>query len=164
MTTSATDQGSDPVAVLREYVTGAALIQVATASSEQPWLAHVWYASDPDLGLYFLSNRERRHSYELRANPLVAAGIVRIDEFKGPGQTVRGVTLAGKCSELEGVGLEMGYGFYRERWPQVDSMAPVAAMLSGESPMRIYQIDVDEYVLFDELNFADAPRVLIDRW
>jgi uncharacterized protein YhbP (UPF0306 family) len=149
--------------LLRSYVSGAKLMQVATAQGDRPWIAHVWFASDVNLDLYFVSNIGRRHSEDIRANSRVAGGIVDI-HLEGLGQKIVGVTFDGSATQLEGDALQEGFVVYAQRWPQVREAIPLDAMFSGKSANRIYRIHVDEFVLFDEVNFAESPRRLLKEW
>jgi len=139
-------------------------MHLATSDGDQPWLAHVWYASNSVLELFFLSNRGRRHSGELERNARVAGGMVALPELVGLGQTVRGVTFAGVAGELDDEELVEGYHVYADRWPQVETLVPLSDMRTGVSPMRIYRVVVQEYVLFDELRFPGSPRQRLTDW
>jgi uncharacterized protein YhbP (UPF0306 family) len=144
-------------ALLREYLRGAKLMQVATVRDAQPWMANVWFAMDESFRLYFISRGDRRHSKEIRANRWVAGSIVQ-PPFEGLGQKVRGVTFEGEATELEDDDLVYGYDTYRRRWPQVESSAPLPEIASGKSQTRVYRVVPRLFVLFDEVNYPKDPR------
>lgn len=146
--------------ILEEYVRSGKLMQVATISDAGfPAVCHVWYRAlfRPDR-LYFISRHDREHSANIRGNQHVAGGIVSIP-LAGLGQTVRGVTFKGCARELgidAGVELE---GFF-ERWPDARSLISIRRIAENDTPSRLYEIGIDEWVLFDEQTFPDSPRRL----
>lgn len=143
---------------LEEYVTSGKLMQVATISeASYPALCHVWYLSRfrPDR-LYFISRQDREHSANIRKSHFVAGGIVAIP-LSGLGQTVRGVTFKGQACEL-GADASTELEQFVERWPSARSIISTERIASNDTPSRLYEIRVDEWVLFDEETFPDSPR------
>lgn len=147
--------------VLEEYVQSGKLMQVATISDTgSPAVCHVWYRASfrPDR-LYFISRHDREHSANIRRNRQVAGGIVAIP-LSGLGQAVRGVTFQGQARELGAdAGAELE-GFI-ERWPNAGSIISIKRIADNDTPSRLYEIDIDQWVLFDEQTFPDSPRRVI---
>jgi uncharacterized protein YhbP (UPF0306 family) len=146
---------------LEEYVRSGMLMQVATISDTgSPAICHVWYRAHfrPDR-LYFISRHDREHSANIRNNQQVAGGIVSIP-LSGLGQTVRGVTFKGQAREL---GTDAGAELERflERWPNARSLISIKRIAENDTPSRLYEIGIDQWVLFDEQTFPDSPRCLI---
>ena len=150
-------ESSDVRTLVAAYLTDGKLMQFATAVDNQPWVAHLWYAMDEGLRLYFISRNDRRHCRELRAQNRVAGAIVAI-ELAGLGQKVRGLAFQGTADELSDGALEEGYSHYARRWPLVTQQVSLDDMQRGVSPVRVYRFDPTLYVLFDELNFPTQPR------
>jgi uncharacterized protein YhbP (UPF0306 family) len=143
--------------LIEEYLNAAKLMQVATCINDQPWLAHVWFAPDDKLNLYFISRRDRRHSEEIRTQHKVAGGIVQ-PPFEGLGQKVRGLTFQGTAEQVGLVHLREAYGVYKRKWPQVTEHAGIDGIISNAIATRFYKIAPSLYVLFDEVNFPEQPR------
>jgi uncharacterized protein YhbP (UPF0306 family) len=142
--------------ILEDYVARGRLVQIATLSRDgNPALCHVWYnfAFDPDR-LIFMSRESRDHSQNIRRDERVAGGIVAI-ELDALGQQVQGVTFKGHARELAPGGSPDEEAAFVERWPAA------AAALAGDGPSRLYEVAITEWVLFDELNFADDPRRIV---
>ena len=57
--------------LVRDYLTKAQIMQIATVHDHQPWVATVYFATDIDLNLYWMSRASRRHSQEILENPKV---------------------------------------------------------------------------------------------
>lgn len=144
-------------ALVRDYLDEAKLLQIVSCSDSQPWLAHVWFARDDALNLYWMSREDRRHSREIRESSRIAGGIV-LPEFAGLGDTVRGITFEGKARELEDGGTASAFKHYRGRWPNVEELVRLDDLVAGSTPMRFYVAEPTRFVLFDELNFPDQPR------
>lgn len=144
-------------ALVESYLDEAKLLQVATESRGQPWLANVWFARDADLNLFFISRKDRRHCQELRDHPQVAGAVVQ-HPLEGLGQKVRGITFQGVAEEVGILGLRDAYAQYKKRWPQVEKHAGLDALLKNAIATRFYKITPSLIVLFDEVNFPEQPR------
>ena len=89
---------------------------LATVSAEGPWAAAVFFASNADLNLYFVSDPRTRHGRDLAAHPEVAA---TIHADSGTWVEVRGLQLAGRVEVLDGPAREVGLGRYLAKFPDV---------------------------------------------
>jgi Pyridoxamine 5'-phosphate oxidase len=145
--------------LLEEYVATGMLMQVATLTSHgTPVVCNVWYdySFAPDV-LRFISRPQRHHSDNIRRRPPVAGSIVAI-ALEGLGQVARAVTFSGNAHELPTVGFEAEASAFVARWPRAaDAIDPVR-LARDEATSRLYEIEVVEWVLFDEANFPDRPR------
>jgi uncharacterized protein YhbP (UPF0306 family) len=146
-----------PRELLEEYVGSGKLMQVATLGADGgPAVCNVWYHAHfaPDL-LHFVSRRDRHHSVNIRNDPRIAGSIVAMD-LEGLGQQVRGVTFTGSCQELGADSLDTAMAAFLQRWPRATISAEI--LRKPETPTRLYEIAIEEWVFFDEENFADEPR------
>lgn len=144
--------------ILEEYVNHGKLMQVSSISETgSPALCHVWYLAQfrPDR-LYFISRHDRAHSANIRHDERVAGGIVTI-LLTGLGQKVTGVTFKGRASEL-GVNAHDQLEEFLIRWPRARNSITTDLIARNDTPSRLYEIRVDEWVLFDEEAFPDSPR------
>lgn len=144
--------------VLEEYVESGELMQVATLSdSGYPAVCNVWYrvSFQPDT-LHFISRHDREHSANIRRDGRVAGGIVAI-ALSGLGQTARGVTFKGRARELD-AGAVVELTAFLERWPNASETITTERIANNDTPSRLYEILVDEWVLFDEEKFPGNPR------
>ena len=62
--------------LIKDYLSQAQMMQLATSVNDQPWVCNVWFAADEDMNIYWFSSITRRHSKELLKNNKVAAAIV----------------------------------------------------------------------------------------
>ena len=149
--------------ILEDYVRSGQLMQVATLTSPDtgPGLCSVWYDAHfgPDL-VRFISRHDRQHSRAIRADPRVAGAIVAIP-LTGLGQVARGVTFTGRAHELPSLGIDQQIGEFCRRWPNAQPAIDPGKLAAGETPSRLYEIRVTEWVLFDEKNFPQQPRQVI---
>lgn len=147
--------------LLEEYVAAGSLMQVATLDAGgRPEVCNVWY--DPHLGdrdvLRFISRHDRNHSGNIRIRPDVAGSIVAI-ALEGLGQTVaRAVTFKGTARQLPTDGVDAEANAFLARWPAAHDAIDPGRLARGDTPSRLYEITVTEWVLFDEANFPDQPR------
>lgn len=143
---------------VQAYLKDGKLLYLATFVNTTPWVCHVWYSLGwmPN-SVVFTSNLGRRHSSDIRVNPIVAGGIVAI-ETEGLGQKVRGLSFEGRAFEATENKLALAYDAYASRWPKVRDMFSLKDVESGVSAMRMYVVEFSRMVLFDEVNFPDGPR------
>jgi uncharacterized protein YhbP (UPF0306 family) len=143
---------------IAEYFADGRILHLATVVNGVPWLCHVWYATGPaEDSVVFTSNRARRHSKELLAQPLVAGGVVAIP-LDGLGQRVRGISFEGRGHEAADDLILSAYEAYAARWPRVREMFTAKDIETGATQMRMYVIKLCRIVLFDEVNYPSNPR------
>ena len=139
--------------LISDYLKETTLMQVATAKGSQPWACSVYYASDHDFNLYWISKKTTRHSKEISTNKKVAGVIVSPHKM---GDKVRGLSFQGTAKELKGKEAAFGMLRYAKRFamkkPRVDKI------LKGLDGHYCYKITPKMFVLFDEVNFPDDPR------
>lgn len=141
--------------LIREYLEKTQLMQIATCSNNNPWVATVHFAYDENLNLYWISSFERRHSIELEQNANVAAAIVKPHTS---GEKVRGIQLSGQASRLSGNDAAFGMEIYTKRYNTPRERVKNIVEQANEEKHVIYKIKPELFVLFDEVNFPDNPR------
>jgi uncharacterized protein len=108
-------------AFLREHTT----LALATVGEEGlPAVAAVFYASDDDLSLYFLTEERTEHGRNMLGNPAVA-GAIHEDgqDWRG----IRGLQLKGRAAIVTGAVLPHAIKTYASRY------AFVASLLAGQA-------------------------------
>jgi uncharacterized protein YhbP (UPF0306 family) len=148
--------------LLEQYVRAGTLMQLATLRSDaSPMVCNVWYDIHfaPDL-LRFISRHDRNHSVNIRKDPRVAGSIVAIP-LDALGQPVTGVTFIGIARELSTTGVESEVNAFLKRWPAAADAIEPGKLARSETLARIYEVAVEEWVLFDEVNFPAQPRQVI---
>jgi uncharacterized protein YhbP (UPF0306 family) len=134
-------------------------MQLSTLDGDgAPYVNNLWFASsfEPDR-LYFISRPTRVHCENIRQRPRVAGAILAI-ELADLGQPVRGVTFTGTAVELPNVGIDAQVAVYVQRWPSAAQAIDPLRLASGEAHHRVYQVVVDSWILYDEVNFRADPR------
>jgi hypothetical protein len=150
---------ADGRAVLEQYVTSGALMQLATVTPDgSPHLCNVWYDAhfNPDV-LRFISRWDRNHSEHIRSGRPVAGSIIAIP-LEGLGQLARGITFTGDAVELPQRGISAQLHAFLSRWPNAREGIDEDRLRTGHTPVRLYEVAVSEWVLFDEQYFPAEPR------
>jgi hypothetical protein len=109
--------------------------------------------------LWFISRPDREHSENIRRRPLVAGSIVPFP-VEGLGQVARAVTFTGSARELPLSGVDAELAVFLGRWPRAGVTIGPASLADGTSPSRLYEVTVEQWVLFDEASF-DQPRRVV---
>jgi uncharacterized protein YhbP (UPF0306 family) len=150
---------AEPRDLLEEYVAAGKALQLATLRGDgAPVVCNLWYAYGfaPDR-FWFISRPGREHCANLRADARVAGAILAI-ELDEVGQAVRGVSLTGRAVELPTTGIDEQIAAYAGRWPRAAQAIDPQRLAAGQTHHRVYEIAVDEWVLYDEENFRGQPR------
>jgi len=74
------------------------------------------------------------------------------------GQAVRGVSFTGVGRELPTTGIDDAIAVYSGRWTSAAKAIDPERLANGQAHHRVYRIDVDSWVLYDEENFRSEPR------
>jgi uncharacterized protein YhbP (UPF0306 family) len=104
---------------VRELLEAHTTMTLATSGPDGPWAAAVFYASDPALRLYFLSDPRTRHGRDLAATPRAAAAI---HADCRAWSEIRGLQLAGPVSVLDGAARDDALALYLARFPEVRAL------------------------------------------
>lgn len=109
----------DTRAAIRAMLAAHNTITLATVQDRQPWAAAVFYASDAELNLYFVSDGRTRHGRDMQANDLVAGAI---NPDCGTWDEVRGLQLEGRVRVLGGAERLKGLGHYLAKFHDVKAL------------------------------------------
>ncbi|MDJ0926970.1 MAG: pyridoxamine 5'-phosphate oxidase family protein [Gammaproteobacteria bacterium] len=110
---------TDPRAAIRAMLSEYNTVTLATARDAGPWAAAVFYASDSELNLYFVSDHRTRHGTDL-ANSDRVAGAINPD--CGAWADVRGLQLEGRVEVLTGAARLAGLAHYLAKFHDVKAL------------------------------------------
>lgn len=147
----------DLKAIIQDYLTQAQMVNLATVHWNKPWVTPLYYASDTDMNLYWMSRKSRRHSEELRKNSHVAGSIVLPVVY---GQKVRGLQFEGEARELSKDEEVAGRSIYTGKFWIVEDRA--TSTNEAQDDHACYQVRPSRFLLFDEINFPDNPTQVLE--
>jgi len=104
---------------IRQLLESHSTITLATTDGESPWATAVFFASDAELNLYFVSDRRTQHGRNLANNGRVA-GAVSSD--CATWSEIRGLQLEGQVTVLEGLARLSALKTYLSKFPDVSSL------------------------------------------
>ena len=94
-------------------------LTLATSSNGKPWAATVFFASDADLNLYFVSDHRTRHGRDMEQNARVVATVnPDCDNW----HDVRGLQIDGTASIVTGLARARALALYLAKFPQIDAL------------------------------------------
>jgi uncharacterized protein YhbP (UPF0306 family) len=137
------------------YFGSVKMMHLATSDGENPWVCNVWFASDNDFNIYWISSTNRRHSQEIARNPHVAASFCIPSD---PSDTSAGaLQLEGVATELskpleiaKALKLYVARGFF--------SLAQVKKFMGDlHHPHRFYKITPERIVHFGKSTSEYRP-------
>ncbi len=144
--------------LIEQYLNEVLVLQVATSAGNVPWVCTVCFAADSDFNVYWMSRHDARHSQEIARNAHVAAAVVLPYAL---GDATRGLQLAGTVDELSTEpAVSVGLGVMQERYgvtpERTAELKRTIVARSGD--FGLYRLQPDSIVLYDKLNFPDAPQ------
>ena len=101
---------------IRELLAGHSTITLATAADGRSWAATVFYASDAELNLYFVSDLKTRHGREMHHDARVTGAI---NQDVATWDEVIGLQVEGRALVLEGEARLKALDAYLEKFPDV---------------------------------------------
>lgn len=152
---------------IRQLLEGHNTLTLATTDGESPWATAVFFASDAELNLYFVSDRRTRHGCNLAANDRVA-GAVSSD--CATWNEIRGLQLEGQVTVLEGLARLSALKTYLSKFPDVSSLLERPQDKSEETiatrlrEANIYRLSPDSIRLIDNsLGFGYKEELILRR-
>ena len=106
---------SGPRRMLEEHNT----LTLATCRNGKPWAATLFFASDDELNIYFVSDHRTRHAGDLDCSD-EAAATINVD--CGAWADVRGLQLTGRVSVVTGMSRARGIGIYLAKFSDVKAL------------------------------------------
>ncbi len=94
-------------------------LTLATGYEGAPWAATVFYASDADFNLYFVSDQRTRHVREMLANPRVA---LAINADVNNWDDVRGLQIEGEAARVDGAERVKALALYLAKFASVKAL------------------------------------------
>ena len=134
-------------AAIRDFLESQSTLTLATCGPAGPWATAVFFASDVDLNLYFVSDPRTRHGRDLMATERAAAAVhPDCDAW----DEIKGVQLEGAVATLDDDARDAALTRYLAKFPQV---------------RRLYEQprDNDETVIGARLRQATLFRLMPER-
>jgi uncharacterized protein YhbP (UPF0306 family) len=134
------------------------VMTLATGGGDRLWAAAVFYVSDGDGSLFFLSSPSSRHCLNLADNPRVAATIQE-DYADWPG--IKGIQLEGRAELLSGDAETRGRELYGRKYPLVGRIAQApAAIVRALAKVRWYRIVPERlYFIDNSIGFGNRDEI-----
>lgn len=140
--------------ILKEFLAGSNLMQLATLGEAGPWICSVYFVADYQNCLYWTSARVRRHSKEILSNAKAAANIVVDSERK------QAIQMTGEAYEVPLDDVERVDRLYGSRFG--DKPSRLQEVLENNPDGRAYWVLRPATIcLWDEVNFPDTPKQVV---
>jgi uncharacterized protein YhbP (UPF0306 family) len=138
--------------LVKKYLKEGRVMQVATSSDGHPWVCSVYFVSDEELSLYWLSWPTRRHSQEIEQNNKIAATVpIKLDkpvigiQAAGVAEIIKEKMVVEKIMQKYVNKFDSGKDFYE-------------LFKAGKNQHQLFKFTPDKYFLFDEVNFSDGQK------
>ena len=143
--------------LIGEYLNQQHMMQLATSINGSPWCCTVYYVHDEQRNLYWASLPSRRHSQEIEKNPQVAVAIPirHTNGEKVVGIQAEGIAEMLKPNEANRPIVEA----YAEKFRRDTTW--INDFTAGNNQHQLYKFSPKNFVLFDDVNFPDNPRVTL---
>lgn len=116
----------EAVSRIRAYLEQRTTLSLATLGPSGVWAASVFFASDENLSLYFVSDPKTQHCQDLTSNPDV---VVTINEDVKDWAAIQGLQIKGRAGAVEDGSRSAVQELYLTKFPDVRSLfeAPKSA-------------------------------------
>lgn len=104
---------------VRDYIASHSTLTLATVAEQRPWATSLFYVSDSELRLYFISDANTRHVVEAIKNPEVA---VTITEHDQQWQSIQGLQIEGKLATVENADRQRFETLYSQKFPFIHAL------------------------------------------
>lgn len=130
------------------------VLQVATAKNNQPWICTVFYVSDDNYAVYWVSEDTRRHSQELAGSPKAAAAVC----LKGrPEDPPVGLQMEGLVSIVDDADQKkLVLDLFMQRNGSTQDW--VDKVLASDGGRKIYKLQPSFFAIFDP-SIEGGPRI-----
>ncbi len=137
---------------IQEYLGEGRVMQVATVNHGKPWICSVYYVTDDQQNLYWLSLPSRRHSSDIAADNTIAIAVaVKSDK------PVIGIQAEGKAVVVnDPAQIQKIMKQYTERYNAGKDFYD--NFIAGNNQHLLYKFTPQTYVLFDEVNYPQDAR------
>ncbi len=109
----------DDKARVQQYLQQFNTLTLASSTENQPWAATVFFASDADLNVYFVSDYRTHHGRDMASNERVAA---TVNPDCDSWHDVNGVQLTGIATAIKGLQRAKALLLYLKKFPQIDAL------------------------------------------
>lgn len=151
----------DLPATVADYLERHRVMTLATAGSDGPWAAAVFYVNVGST-LYFLSSPSSRHSRNLMQDPRCAA---TVQEDYGDWAQIKGIQLEGRAGEVQGEEALHARQRYADKFPLVGRLASApAVIIAAFAKVRWYRLQpVHMHFVDNSRGFGHRERVDLGR-
>lgn len=142
---------------IQQKLSQSSLLQLATSLEGQPWICTVYFVTDENLNLYWLSWPERRHSQEIAKNNKAAVAVAVKKDIPVIG--IQGEGRAEMVTDEQTV-TEVLEKYIKKYGAGKDF---IKNYKTGTNHHQLYKFIPTKYVLFDEQNFSgdEAQQELV---
>lgn len=139
---------------IKDYLNQNKMMQLAVVIDGKPWVCNVWYATDEDLNIYWLSSTKVRHSRALLTDKNVAAAVWLHEEPTD--MPVRGVQIEGTAEIMtDQAEIEKAIKYYSERIFDIEQIRQF--MASPYEPRRFYKLKPSKFIFIDTTDTTKSP-------
>lgn len=135
-------------------------LSLSTHDEGGSWTCPVYFAYDPNLDLYFISQPKSRHMRNIQTNGSISAAIYSTEQ--SPDGDIIGLQLSGKAVLVPDHEVERAYGIYfARRFPTAGkSDKPPAVHMGKGAEWKFVRIIPVELYYFDTRHFDEARRAV----
>jgi uncharacterized protein YhbP (UPF0306 family) len=140
-----TDRESLKISICR-YLVRHTTLSLATCHNGRPWSTNLFYASDDDCRLYFVSSATTLHCKQIAVNPRVSVSISRqCADWKG----IKGLQLDGVARVVSEVDRETVVELYLAKFPDLKKLHQASEIFRIFKESSFYQISPEWIRLID---------------
>lgn len=134
---------------------------VVATSGDFPWACTVYYSTDNDLNIYFLTSPDTLHAQQIQSNPKVAVAIA--DSPQRPNSSKSGLQISGLCKQITGERkITHAITLWNKSLGVTDPNYSYAGMVKKAISGRMYKIVPKKIKYFNESLWEEGKERMIE--
>ena len=122
---------------------------VLATNNSHPWICTVYYTTDKDMNIYFLTNPKTIHGKQIAKNPKVAVAVA--DAPQAPASNKKGLQIYGICKQIFGMHkVNYAVGLWKKALGVKSDDYSYEGMMRKAISGRMYKITPKQIKFFNE--------------
>jgi len=146
---------------IKKYLSNKFQLVLATTGGEHPWISTLFYSTDDQMNIYFLTNPKTLHGKQLAKNPKVAVAIA--DSPQVPSSKKRGLQIYGICEQISGARkISHATNLWKKTLGVTSRDYSYEGMIKKAISGRMYKITPKKIKFFNEELWEEGEEIMIE--
>ncbi len=133
---------------------------VLATNGSHPWICTVYYTTDKDMNIYFLTSPKTIHGKQIAKNPKVAIAVA--DAPQAPASSKKGLQIYGVCKQISGMHkVTYAVNLWKKALGVTSSDYSYEGIMKKAISGRMYKVTPKQLKFFNEELWEEGEEPLI---